>query len=268
MSIHPTAVVSPKAEIGKNVEIGPYTVVEGDVTIGDNTYVDAHVKICQYTTIGPNCRIHYNSLIGGEPQDHSFDPGCVSYTEIGSHTVIREFVTIHRSPQEELKTIVGDHCLIMGFVHLAHDVVLGDRVTIVNHSGLSGHVQVGSGAIISGYNLFHQFCRVGTMAMIGPGNQINLDIPPYCLLGYNRCIYGPNTIGLRRAGLNAEQRTAIRNAIKTYFFKGLSKRDALAEIEKDMTPEVEHFYEFIKSSHRGIMPTTPKKSQEALNGDM
>ncbi|MGN0870629.1 MAG: acyl-[acyl-carrier-protein]--UDP-N-acetylglucosamine O-acyltransferase, partial [Victivallales bacterium] len=142
MAIHPTAVVSPNAEIGKNVEIGPYAVIDDDVRIGDDCFIDAHVKIGQYTTIGPRCRIYFGAFVGAEPQDHRFYKGIQSYTEIGSDTVIREYVTIHRPPFEFLKTTIGNHVLLMAFVHIGHDVIIGDRVTIANNTALSGHVQV------------------------------------------------------------------------------------------------------------------------------
>ena len=153
--IHPTAIVSPDAKIGKNVEIGPYAVIEDNVTIGDNCYIDAHVKICRYTTVGSDCCIYYNALVGAEPQDHRFYRGLVSFCEIGHHTVIREFVTIHRPPFEQLKTVVGNYVLLMAFVHVAHDVVIGDHVTIANHTSLSGHVHVDDGAVLSGFVLIH-----------------------------------------------------------------------------------------------------------------
>ena len=218
MAIHPTAVVSPNAEIGKNVEIGPYAIIDDDVRIGDDCFIDAHVKIGQYTTIGPRCRIYFGAFVGAEPQDHRFYKGIQSYTEIGSDTVIREYVTIHRPPFEFLKTTIGNHVLLMAFVHLGHDVIIGDRVTIANNTALSGHVQVGPGAVISGFVLVHQFCRIGSLAMIGPTARIGQDIPPFCMLRETNFITGPNTIGLRRAGMSNEQRLAIRKAIRTFFF--------------------------------------------------
>ena len=256
MAIHPTAVVSPNAEIGKNVEIGPYAIIDDDVRIGDDCFIDAHVKIGQYTTIGPRCRIYFGAFVGAEPQDHRFQ----SYTEIGSDTVIREYVTIHRPPFEFLKTTIGNHVLLMAFVHLGHDVIIGDRVTIANNTALSGHVQVGPGAVISGFVLVHQFCRIGALAMIGPTARIGQDIPPFCMLRETNFITGPNTIGLRRAGMSNEQRLAIRKAIRTFFFEGLNAKNALEQIEREekLLPEVRMFVNFIKESHRGIMPGNPK----------
>lgn len=258
--IHPTAVVSPKAEIGKNVEIGPYSVIEDDVKIGDDTYIDAHVKVCQYTTVGPRCRIYFGALIGAEPQDHRFYKGIRSFCEIGSDTVIREYVTIHRPPFEFLKTVIGSHVLLMAFVHIAHDVIVADHVTMANHTAVTGHVQIGEGAVLSGYAKIHQFCRIGSLAMIGAGCMIAQDVPPFCMLRETNYITGPNTIGLRRAGFSCEARFAIRKAIKTYFFEGLNTKNALEQIEKSdfATPEVHLFMNFIKASKRGIMPGNPK----------
>ena len=260
MAIHPTAVVSPNAEIGKNVEIGPYAVIDDDVRIGDDCFIDAHVKIGQYTTIGPRCRIYFGAFVGAEPQDHRFYKGIQSYTEIGSDTVIREYVTIHRPPFEFLKTTIGNHVLLMAFVHIGHDVIIGDRVTIANNTALSGHVQVGQGAVFSGCVLVHQFCRIGALAMVGPGTHIGQDIPPFCMLREGNVITGPNTIGLRRAGMSNEQRLAIRRAIRTFFFEGLNAKNALEQIERgeNVLPEVHMFVNFIKESHRGIMPGNPK----------
>ena len=260
MAIHPTAVVSPNAEIGKNVEIGPYAVIDDDVRIGDDCFIDAHVKIGQYTTIGPRCRIYFGAFVGAVPQDHRFYKGIQSYTEIGSDTVIREYVTIHRPPFEFLKTTIGNHVLLMAFVHIGHDVIIGDRVTIANNTALSGHVQVGQGAVFSGCVLVHQFCRIGALAMVGPGAHVGQDIPPFCMLRESNVITGPNTIGLRRAGMSNEQRLAIRRAIRTFFFEGLNAKNALEQIERgeNVLPEVHMFVNFIKESHRGIMPGNPK----------
>ena len=260
MAIHPTAVVSPNAEIGKNVEIGPYAVIDDDVRIGDDCFIDAHVKIGQYTTIGPRCRMYFGAFVGAEPQDHRFYKGIQSYTEIGSDTVIREYVTIPRPPFEFLKTTIGNHVLLMAFVHIGHDVIIGDRVTIANNTALSGHVQVGQGAVFSGCVLVHQFCRIGALAMVGPGAHVGHDIPPFCMFRESNVITGPNTIGLRRAGMSNEQRLAIRRAIRTFFFEGLNAKNALEQIERgeNVLPEVHMFVNFIKESHRGIMPGNPK----------
>lgn len=262
MKIHPTAVVSEKAELGKDVKIGPYAVIEDYAVIGDGSFVDAHAKIASYTSLGKNCRVYMGALVGEEPQDHRFKPGLKSSTEIGDNTVIREYVTIHRPPFENKKTSIGHNCLFMAFVHIAHDDIIGNHVTIANHTALTGHVEIGDGAVISGYVMVHQFCRIGSLAMVGPDSIIRQDIPPFCLLGENSSIFGPNVIGLRRAGLDVDTRSAIRKAIKTYFFKNLNTKMAVEKIESMKMPqkEVKKFVEFIKNSQRGIMPGNIKKN--------
>lgn len=259
MNIHSTAIVSPEAKIGRNVTIGPYSVIEADTEIGDDCYIDAHVKIARYTSIGSRCRIYFGALVGEEPQDHRFVKGLLSSTEIGSDTVIREYVTIHRPPFDGLKTIVGNHVLLMAFVHIAHDVVIEDHVTMANHTALTGHVHVGRGAVLSGYVKIHQFCRIGKLSFIATNNVIIQDVPPFTMMHDNGFICGPNTIGLRRAGLGDETRAAIRKAIKTYFFKGLNAKNAIAKLEHEaVVPEVSEFIEFIRSTERGIVSPDPK----------
>lgn len=258
MKIHPTAMVSPEAQIGSDVEIGPFAVIAPNVVIGDHCFIDAHVKICDYTTLGAGCRVYYGAFVGGDPQDHRFKPGIVSYTEIGDGTIIREYVTIHRSPTEGLKTVIGKNCLLMAFVHIGHDVQIADHVTIANQTAVSGHVVIGSYAVLSGYLLIHQFSRIGALTMLAPRVNVVQDVPPYCLMDENGCVSGPNTIGLRRAGLDPAQRSAIRRAIKNFFCYGYSTPTALAEIASNgMTKEVETFVEFIKGSKRGIISGNP-----------
>ncbi len=257
MAIHPTAVISSDAEIGSGVEIGPYSVIGHNCRIGDGCRIDTHVKIAPYTTIGSGTSIYMGALIGEEPQDHRFHHGIKSRTEIGCNTVVREYVTVHRSPFEGGVTRVGDSTLLMAFVHLGHDCNVGNRVTIANQTAVSGHVIIEDGAVLSGYILIHQFCRIGSLAMIGARTLVRQDIPPFCMLAENGCICGPNTIGMRRAGFSPELRNAIRTAIKIYFFHGLNSSNALDEItghEKLHFPEITHFVEFIRSGNRGIMP--------------
>ena len=259
MAIHPTAIVSPEAEIGNNVEIGPYAIIEGDVKIGDDCYIDAHVKIGQYTTIGARCRIYLGAFVGAEPQDHRFYKGIQSFTEIGSDTVIREYATIHRPPFEFQKTVIGSHVLLMAFVHVGHDTQIADQVTIANNTVLAGHVQISRGAVLSADIRVHQFCRIGALAMIGAAGSILQDVPPFCMTDHQGLIVGVNTVGLRRAGMASAPRLALRNAVRTYFFKGLNGKNALEEIQNgEMVPEVQCFVNFIKESSRGICSPVPR----------
>lgn len=266
--IHPTAVIDPGAKLGKNVTVGPYSVIEGDCEIGDDVFIDSHVKIARYTSIGARSRIYLGSLVGEEPQDHRFTPGTVAYTKIGCDTTLREYVTIHRSPFEGGLTAVGDHTLLMAFCHVGHDGRIGNHVTAANHTAFSGHVIVEDGAVLSGYILIHQFCRIGALAMVGARTMLGQDVPPFCMLAAeNGKICGPNVLGLRRAAFDSDRRQAIRSAIKTFFFRGLNSANALAQIEKDLpdNPDISHFVDFIRKSERGIMPGDPAMIHAGLH---
>lgn len=259
MAIHPTAVISPTAKIGEGVHIGPYSVIGDDVVIGDDCWIDTHVKIASSTTVGKRCRFYMGALVGEEPQDHRFKPGTKATTTIGDDTTIREYVTIHRSPFEGGNTSIGSHTLLMAFVHVGHDAQIGNYVTVANQTALSGHVIVEDGAVLSGYILVHQFCRIGALAMVSARNIITQDIAPYCMLAANGCVCGPNTVGLRRAGISSDSRLAIKSAIKNYFFRGLNSTNAFEEISRYhlQTAEVAHFVEFIQKTTRGMMPGDP-----------
>ncbi len=253
MAIHPTAIIDPEAKIGRDVEIGPYAVIEGDTEIGDNCFIDSHVKICRYTTLGAGCRVYLGAFIGCEPQDHRLVPGVRSFTRIGAGTILREYVTVHRSPFVDGETVIGENSLLMAFVHVGHDAIIGNRVTIANQTAISGHVRICDGAVLSGFVLIHQFCRIGELAMIHGRTTLVQDVPPYCMVAANDYICGANTIGLRRAGVDSPRRLAIHKAIKKYFFQGLNGRKALAEIaSEEMTDEVKRFVQFISESTRGI----------------
>lgn len=257
--IHPTAIIDPRAELGNNVTVGPYSVIEADCRIGDNVWIDSHVKIARYTTIGRNSRIYKGALVGEEPQDHRFKPGTVAYTLIGEEVTLREYVTIHRSPFEGEITSVGDGTLLMAFCHVGHDAKIGNYVTAANHTAFSGHVIVHDRAVLSGYVLIHQFCRIGKLAMIGGRTIIRQDVPPFCMLAENETVCGPNVVGLRRAGFDSDRRLAVKNAIRSYFFRGLNSSNALALIAGNNpgNADIEEFIAFIKASERGIMPGDP-----------
>lgn len=166
MTIHNSAQIDSSVILGKNVSIGPYSILESNVTVGDHTEIGSHVLICANTVIGSGCRIFHGAAIGGEPQIVSFKD-VSSSVEIGDGTVIREYVTIHRGAKESQKTKIGKHCLLMNYVHIAHDCEVGDHVIIVNYTGLSGHVLVEDHAFVSGQVGVHQFVRIGKFAMVG-----------------------------------------------------------------------------------------------------
>lgn len=266
--IHPTAVISPGAKIGANVEIGPYAVIEDNVVIGDNCFIDCMTKICQFTTIGSNTRIYKNAIVGDDPQDYHMVPNTESYTVIGSNVIIREYVTIHRSPTPGAFTRVGDNSMLMAFVHIAHDVKLGNNVTIANHSILSGHVTVGDKAVISGHIMVHQFCRIGEMAMVTPGSRIRQDVPPYVMLSDNGKVAGLNIVGLRRSGMTAAERSGLKKTLKTFYFKGLNFSNAAEEMKNaDFRNQyTDKFCEFMASAKRGVLSADPDVLAAAMRG--
>jgi UDP-N-acetylglucosamine acyltransferase len=260
--IHPTAIVAGKAEIGSNVEIGPYSVVDEHVVIGNDCRIGPHCQITGHTTIGSGTRIHAGAVIGDEPQDYHYQ-GDVSYTRIGSNCVLREYVTVHRGAQPESTTAIGDDVMLMGFVHIAHNCLIGNRVIVANACLIAGHVEIEDAAFISGGVMMHQFIRIGTLAMAGGGARLTQDLPPYCMVGRQE-VTGPNTVGLRRAGLNADTRQAIRKAIKLLYFSGLNRPNAIAAIREQFgqVPEVNHLAQFVAASKRGIVPAQTQPADE------
>ena len=254
MNIHPTAIINSKAELGANVTIGPFCVIDADVQIGDNTRIGPHVTILPFTTIGSGCIIHANAVLGDLPQDTAFQDA-VSYVRLGAKCTIREGVTIHRGTKPETETVAGEGCYLMANSHLAHNVKLGDYVTLVNGALLAGYVEVGERAFISGNCMVHQFCRIGKLAIMAGGSAFNKDVPPFCKtkgLTIN-AVAGLNVIGLKRAGFGVPDRLAIKRAFHTLYQSGLNVSQATAKIraESPSGPTME-FCEFVEQSKRGI----------------
>ena len=255
MNIHTTAIVSSKAELGANVTIGPFCVIEADVKIGDNVRIGPHVTILPYTTIGAGCTIHANAVLGDLPQDLVFKADTISYVRIGANCVIREGVTIHRGTKPETETVAGERCYLMANSHLAHNVRLGEQVVLANGALLAGYAEVGDRAFISGNCLIHQFTRVGKLAILAGGSAFNKDVPPFCKtkgLEAN-AVMGLNVIGLKRAGLGAPDRLAIKRAFHTLYQSGLNVGQATAKIRTESpSAAVIEFCEFVEQSKRGI----------------
>lgn len=230
--IHPTAIVSPDAQLDDDVVVGPYCIVDGDVTIGAGSHLRALARIYRYTTLGQGCTVYEGAVIGPEPQDLGFK-GEKSFVTIGDNTVLRENVTIHRGSGEGTTTSVGDDCLIMEGVHLGHNVTVGNKVIIASKSGLAGYAAVGYGTVIGGMSGVHQFVRIGRYCMVGGASKNTLDIPPFTLVsGHSSRIYSLNTIGLRRNGFDAQTRSLIKKAYKQIYHSGLLLNDALDELER------------------------------------
>jgi UDP-N-acetylglucosamine acyltransferase len=257
-SIHPTAIVHPDAKLGSDVEIGPYAVLESAVTLGDGASVGAHAVLHAGCRLGRGVLVSPHVVLGGAPQDLGFD-GAPSLVVIGDHTVVREYVTIHRSSNAGDATRIGAHCLLMASSHIGHDCHLGEHVIVTSQAGLSGHVDVGDRAVIGGQAGFHQFVRVGRLAMVGGKSRIHRDVPPFVVVEGNPCrARGLNVVGMRRAGLSAESRSQIKRAFRLLYRSGLNTSQALERIRKqiDHSDEVESLVAFIETCERGIAPGT------------
>jgi UDP-N-acetylglucosamine acyltransferase len=251
--IHPTAVVDPSATLGFGVEIGPYCVVDAGASLGDAVKLGAFVRIHGCVTIGPGTSIRDHSAIGGEPQDIKYkdDP---SRVVIGAGCRIHEHVTVHRGTGANTETWLGDGVMLMASSHVGHNCRIERDAVLVNSSMLGGHVHVGERAFISGGAAVHQFCRVGRLTLVGGGAMVTKDAPPFSIVvgSYPVRWRAPNTIGLRRAGLSAEQRSAIRHALARIFRSGQSPTRVAHELSKSPVPEVAEIARFVTESKRGI----------------
>ena len=255
VNIHPTAIVSPKAEIEDGVSIGPFCIIADHVKIGAGTNLLAYVSIHDYVSIGKNCKICEYTAIGGEPQDHGFH-GEVSYVRIGDDNLIRENVTVNRATGEGNETIIGSECFIMDGVHFAHNVHVGDQVTIANKVGLAGFVQVGSHTVFGGIVGVHQHVRIGEYCMIGGMYRVVKDVPHYTLAsGEPLRLNGLNKVGLERAGINETSRREIYNFYKNLYGKEKRFTDSFNEAlnkKSEYIPEIQKIIEFYEGSKRGV----------------
>jgi UDP-N-acetylglucosamine acyltransferase len=252
--IHPTAIIHPGASLGDNVTIGPYAVIEAAAQIGDRCVIQAHAVITGNVIMGKNNLIGYGVIIGGDPQDFAFRPEVRSGVLIGDGNRIREYCTIHRGSKDETSTIIGDACYLMAGAHLAHNVQLGDRVVIANNALLGGYVQVEDGVFIGGGCVFHQFTRIGRLAICQGLSAFSKDIPPYSMAAERNQVAGLNVIGLRRAGFTAGQRAEIKQAFAFLYRSGLNVSQALeAARERSWIPEAKAIFDFVsQSKKRGI----------------
>ena len=231
MKAHPTALISPEAELADDVEVGPYTVIEGPVRIGAGTRVGSHVCLRGDVRIGPGCQVGSGSILGADPQSVGFDPAIQSGVEIGEGNIIREYVTIHRSLYEGQDTRIGRHNFLMTGAHLGHDVIMGDHNVVANNCLLAGHVEIGHRCFLGGGSAFHQFMRIGDYVIVRGQSAFGLDIPPFVTAaGVNR-ISGLNVIGLRRGGFDRDARAEIKKAFDLLYRSGLNLTQALSEAD-------------------------------------
>jgi UDP-N-acetylglucosamine acyltransferase len=252
MSVHPSAVVSPAARIGRDVVIGPLAVVEDDTTIGDGCEIRAHAVIRRFTTLGARNRVHEGAVLGGEPQDVSFVDQETRLV-IGDRNVIREGVTIHRSTRPGGATQVGSDCFLMAYVHVAHDNRIGDGAILANNVMLAGHVEIGERAFLGGGAGVHQFCRVGRLAMVGGNAKVVQDCLPFVITdGHPARARGLNVVGLRRAGVTAAELRTLHEAYRLLLRSGLHKEPALKRLAALQDPLVDEMVAFVRGSKRGF----------------
>ncbi|MGH8578623.1 MAG: acyl-ACP--UDP-N-acetylglucosamine O-acyltransferase [Gammaproteobacteria bacterium] len=251
-SIHATAVIDKTAQLGDNVTVGPYVVIEADVAIGNDCWLGAHCVIKRYTHLGQRNRIAEHAVIGGEPQDVSFR-ACESQVWMGDDNWAREGVTIHRATKAGGVTRIGNGNYLMAYAHIAHDCTLGDHVTFANGATLGGHVHVGDRAFLSGYVVVHQFCRIGKYAMVSGLSGVNQDCLPFVIsAGIPARACGLNIVGLRRGGFDSDQIRALKHAYSVLLCSGDPLQEALRRLQDSGSCLVQELLAFVQSSHRGF----------------
>lgn len=249
------SIIDPNAKIGKNVKIGPFCVIEGDVEIGDNCVIESNASIMNGTTMGEGCKVFPGAIVGAVPQDLKFK-GEYSTITIGKNTIIREYCTLNRGTAANFQTKIGDNCLLMAYVHVAHDCVIGNNCILANNVNLAGHIVIHDFAVLGGISAIHQFVKIGAHAMLGGGSLVRKDIPPYVKAAREPLSYaGVNSIGLKRRGFSTEQINHIQAIYRTIFVKGYNTSQALKIVETtiDVSPERDYILSFIKGADRGVM---------------
>lgn len=255
--------IDPKAIIGKNVSIGAFTVIEEDVVIGDNCWIGNNVTILNGARIGEGCRIFPGAVISAVPQDLKFE-GEKTTLQIGNEVIVRECCTLNRGTSAANTTVIGDNCLLMAYVHVAHDCLIADNCILANNVTLAGHIEVESYARLGGMVAVHQFVRIGEHTMVGGGSLVRKDVPPYVMAAREPLSYaGINSVGLRRAKFSTEEMHHIEDIYRVLFVRGLATRKALSIIEEEIMPSAHRtrIVEFVRGAKRGLM-----KGFRAMNG--
>ncbi|MGQ9846880.1 MAG: acyl-ACP--UDP-N-acetylglucosamine O-acyltransferase [Bacteroidales bacterium] len=251
----PLAYIHPEAKIANNVIIDPFVTIEKNVEIGEGTWIGSNAVIMEGARIGKNCKIFPGAVISAIPQDLKF-AGEDTVAIIGNNTIIREFVTINRGTKASYKTVVGDNCLLMAYVHVAHDCKVGNNCILANNSTLAGHVEIDDYAILGGLVAVHQFVKIGAHSYISGGCLVRKDVPPFVKAAREPLSYvGVNSIGLRRRNYTNEQIQQIQEVYRYLYLRNLNISQALEYIEKELpaSKERDDIIMFIRNSTRGIM---------------
>lgn len=262
--ISPLASINPKARIGKNVTIEPFAMIYGDVVIGDNCWIGSNVVIFDGARIGNDCKFFPGAVISAVPQDLKY-AGEPTTTEIGNGNIIRECVTINRGTVASGKTAIGDKNLLMAYVHVAHDCIIGSNCILANGVTLAGHIEIEDHAIIGGLSAIHQFVRIGKHVMISGGSLVRKDVPPFTKCAHEPLSYvGVNAVGLRRRGYTNDQINVVQNIYRLLFVQNHSVKKGVEEIESAIasSSEREEVLSFIAKSQRGLMKGYVKEEEE------
>lgn len=249
------AQISEKAQLGINVQVGPFTVIHEDVIIGDNVRIHSNVAIYPGTRIGKNCEVYPGAVVGAVPQDLKFE-GEETTVEIGENTIIRECVTIHRATKDKWVTRIGSNCLIMAYVHVAHDCQIGNGVILASYVGLSGHCIVDDFAILEGNVGTQQFMRIGKYAFVAGATLVRKDVPPYVKAAREPITFaGVNSIGLRRRGFSDEAVREIEDVYRTIFVLNTNVSKGIQAVKEQMPDSAyaKEIIEFVESSDKGII---------------
>lgn len=256
MEIHPSAVVSPHAELSPGVKIGPYSVIEDHVTIGRDTVIWPHVVVEGHTQIGERNRIYPFVSIGFPPQDIGYR-GEDTRLIIGDDNIIREYATINRATtKQDWETVVGNENYIMAYAHIAHDCYLGNKIIMSNVATLGGHITIGDHAILGGQVAVHQFVRIGAYAFLGGKSGVDRDVPPFMVTAGERAkLYGVNRTGLHRMGFSQETIDGLKKAYKIIWRDNKRFSDAISQVRREIEsfPELEILLDFLDDSERGIL---------------
>jgi len=247
--------IHPDAKLGENVSIGPFTYIDEDVVIGDGTWIGPNVTIFKGARIGKDCKIFPGAVIAGTPQDLKFQ-GEPSTAEIGDRTTIREYVTVNRGTAYAHKTVVGSDCLLMAYVHIAHDCIIGNHVILANNVNLAGHVEIEDWAILEGLVAVQQFIKIGAHSFVAGGSLVRKTVPPYVKAAREPLSYaGVNTIGLKRRSFSPQRINHIQDIYRILYVKGFNTSHALEIIKSsiEQSEERDKIVEFIRSADPGIM---------------
>ncbi len=253
--VHPSAIIDPEADIAASASVGPFSIVGPGVRLGARVRIGSHVRVERDTRVGDDCVVFHGAVLGTDPQDLKYD-GEPSHLEVGPGTTIREYCTLNRGTGENGVTRVGASCLLMAYVHIAHDCVVGNRVILANGVQLGGHVELGDHTTIGGLTGVHQFVRIGAHAFVGACSKPTQDVPPYLLVDGHPCVArGVNVIGLKRRGFDDAAVRRLRKAYRAVYKSSRHVGDAVEEIAAwdETGPEVDRFVDFIRASERGIV---------------